>query len=175
MLELSTRIDLKKVDQLLEETRHKAADLTPVFRGPVDSLVTGFFERQFETRGAAGGTPWPPVSALTQKLRGRPGHGHEGATAILRDVNVLWGSYVKSGGPDSIRVIEPRRYVRGSAVPYAAAHQEPRLITTLFGRPLKDPKAVPARPVIPAEMPPTFVADVETAVVEHLEPKSGGA
>lgn len=175
MLELSTRIELKRAEQLLQEVQHRAADLTPVFRGPVDSLVTRFFDQQFQTDGRAGGTPWLPVSALTQKLRGRSGHGHEGPREPLQDVNVLWGSYVKSGGPDSIRVIEPRRYVRGSAVPYAAAHQEPRLITTLFGRPLREPKTVPARPVIPKEMPAKFVEQVETAVVQHLESRSGGA
>ena len=172
---LGTRIDLRQAMTLLDAERLKAADLTKVFQGPIDSLITRFFEQQFGTRGSAGGTPWASISALTQKLRSRPGHGHEGPTAILRDTNVLWSSYVKSGGPDSIRVIEPQHYSRGSAVPYAAAHQEQRTIRQLFGRPLREPKTVPARPVVPPELPQDVLLGIETAVTEHLDRTSGSA
>jgi hypothetical protein len=168
-LQLSTRIDLSKALPLLQAEQVLAADLTRVFRGPIDALLTDFFQRQFDTQGAAGGTPWASVSPLTSKLRKRSGHGHEGPTAVLRDTNVLWGSYVKAGGPDSIRVIEPQFYSRGSAVPYAAAHQQMRLVTTLFGRRLREPKTVPARPVVPERLPDDVMQGVTDAVVRHLE------
>jgi hypothetical protein len=172
---IGTRIDLRQALTLLDAERLKAADLSPVFQGPIDSLITRFFERQFDTRGSAGGTPWQNIAPLTQKLRRRPGHGHEGPTAVLRDTNVLWSSYVKSGGPDSIRVIEPQFYARGSAVPYAAAHQEQRTLRMLFGRPLREPKTVPARPVVPSELPQDVITGIETAVTQHLESTNGSA
>lgn len=174
-LRLSTTIDLSKALTLVQAEQVLAADLTRVFQGPIDALLTRFFEKQFETEGQAGGAPWPPISPLTSKLRKRAGHGHEGPTAVLRDTNVLWGSYVKAGGPDSIRVIEPQFYSRGSAVPYAAAHQQTRLVATLFGRPLREPKTVPAREVVPETLPQDVMDGITSAVIQHLERTNGPA
>lgn len=166
---LSTRLDLRRFDRVLAALQNRAADLSVPFRGPIDARITRFFEAQFETQGAAGGIPWAPLGWSTPRLRKRPGHGHEGPSAILRDTNVLWSSYVKSGGPDSIRVIEPKLYVRGSAVPYAGRHQVSRLITMMFGRPLRVPKVVPARPVVPPELPQALADGIETDVMQYLE------
>lgn len=163
-----TRVEMDSALAMLSEVERRTADLRLVFMGPIDASVTTFFEEQFATQGARGGTPWAPVSELTSKLRGRPGHGHEGPNAILRDANVLWGSYVKSGGPDSVRVIEPQEYVRGSAAPYAPAHQKAREITKLFGRPLANPKTAPARPVVPEAMPDDLIKSWESMILKHL-------
>jgi morphogenesis family protein len=164
-----TRVELDDALAMLSDVERRTVDLRRVFMGEIDSSVTEFFEQQFLTEGARGGQPWAPVSQLTSKLRRRPGHGHEGPTEVLQDANVMWGSFVKSGGPDSVRVIEPQRYVRGSAVPYAAAHQKAQTISKLFGRPLKHPKTVPARPVVPATMPADLIRSWENMVVRHLE------
>lgn len=168
-LQIGATIDLREAFTLLDAEQVLATDLTRVFQGPIDARTTRFFERQFATRGSAGGTPWPAISPLTQKLRSRSGHGHEGPTVPMRDTNVLWSSYTKAGGPDGIRVIDPQHYARGSAVPYASSHQEPRLVTSLFGRPLRNPKAVPARPVVPEILPDDYLLGVEQDVATHLE------
>lgn len=171
-LQIGAKVDLSQALVMLDKEAVLAADLSLPFRGPIDQMITRFFERQFATRGAAGGEAWPKDSALTQRLRSRSGHGHEGATAILRDVNVLWSSYVKSGGPDSIRVIEPQHYIRGSAVPYAWRHQEASLVTSLFGRPLRTPKTRPARKVVPDELPQDVMLGIENAIADHVDPRN---
>src|SRR5256885_3096208 len=114
-LQIGATIDLREAFTLLDAKALLSADLTRVFQGPIDARTTRFFERQFETRGSAGGTPWPAISPSTQQLRRRSGHGHEGPTVPMRDTNVLWGSYVKSGGPDSIRGVEAQHSAPGSA------------------------------------------------------------
>lgn len=164
-----TRVEIDDALKMLSAVERRTVDLRRVFMGPIDASVTEFFTDQFATQGARGGSPWAPVSELTSKLRGRPGHGHEGPSAVLRDTNVLWGSFVKSGGPDSVRAIAPQQYVRGSAVPYAPAHQKAREITKLFGRPLKRPRTAPARPVVPETMPADLIRSWENMIVRHLE------
>lgn len=162
------RVDATAGLKLLDAIRVNSADLRDVFRGKIDQLITRFFEMQFATEGAAGGEPWAPISPTTSRLRKRRGHGHEGPTAGLRDTNVLWGSYTKAGGPDSVRVIDKSIYIRGSAVAYAGANQKLRLISTMFGRRLKKPRPVPARPVLPEKLPPDLLRDIEIAVMEHV-------
>ena len=137
MTQLSATVDLAGAMQILQGLEHALKDLSPVFRGPIDALTTAAFFAQFETRGTRlNGAPWQPLSPTTIALRtrvvrrgavarttNRVGMARAGFSAPLRNTNRLWASLVKSGGPESLRVISPSTYQRGTRVSYAALHQ----------------------------------------------------
>lgn len=137
--------------QLLDGIGGRAHDLRPVFRGPIDRSLTSFYTQQFDTAGVAGGFPWAPLKKSTIVARTRASHGgrartgkrgraRAGFSAILRDTSRGWASFVKAGGPESIRIIGRHQMERGSAVPYMAAHH-------------KAHHNRPARPVVPEPLP----------------------
>ncbi len=131
----------------------------------VDKGVTLLFQRRFASEGAWGGRRWARLRPLTLNLRSRRGRGRGG---ILRDTGRLWGSFVKSGGPDSIRVMEPKRYERGSRLRTAALHQRGWQSAVVFGRRRRRPVRVPARPVMPERVPPEVARSWEQALVRWL-------
>lgn len=151
-------VDLSGLDALQRRTD----DLRPLFAGSIDRSVTKLFERQFASEGAWGGVKWAQHRALTRTLRARPGHGRGG---ILRDTNRLWASFVKSGGPESVRRITASEYVRGSSVPYARAHQR-GFPAVVFGR--RTGRRVPARPIVPNPVPREVVATWERLVRDYV-------
>jgi hypothetical protein len=143
----------------LERLARRAANLEPVFRGPIDREVLAFGRAQFDTAGRAGGVPWRALSASTiaqkRKLR-RDGMG------ILRRFNRLFASVTKRTGPDALVVITPQRYERGTRVPYAL----PLVSGTRRG--------IPARPIYPANLPPALLTRFATLVARHLEARDAG-
>jgi hypothetical protein len=138
----------------LERLARRAANLEPVFRGPIDREVLAFGRSQFETAGRAGGAPWRALAASTvaqkRKIR-RDGMG------ILRRFNRLFASVTKRTGPDALVVITPQRYERGTRVPYAL----PLVTGTRRG--------VPARPIYPDVLPVPLLTRLATHVARHLE------
>jgi hypothetical protein len=76
---------------------------------------------------------------------------------------------VKPGAPEGLRVITPSSYQRGSRVGYLAPHQTGFTLTHMFGRPLKAPKKVPARPIVPAQLPTHLVQAFEGALLRYLQ------
>ena len=64
-----------------------AANLQPVFRGPVEDLVREYLVEQFATEGGAGGTKWAPHAPATLLYRQQPGHGVGG---IGRDTDAMY-------------------------------------------------------------------------------------
>lgn len=175
---VTTTVDLAGARAALKGIHGALLDLSPVFKGPIDQTTTQALLAQFETRGTRlNGAPWQPLSPTTIALRTRVvvrrgaartttrvGQGRAGFATPLRNTNRLWASLVKSGGPEGLRVITPSSYERGTRVGYAAAHQTGFLLTQMFGRPLKVPKHVPARPLVPEQLP----ADLVLAYEQHL-------
>lgn len=150
----SVSVDMREVNKLLRDLGDRTTDLSPVFMGPVDRLATSIFERQFASEGAFGGQRWPALKRRTLRTKAKL---HRQGMGILRRFNRLWGSLVKSGGPDSIRVIRPRFYQRGTAVPYAGAHQNAKR------------KGTPVRQLVPNPLPAHVVNTIGRLVRMHIE------
>lgn len=179
---LTATVDLAGAKALLTGLSGAVKDLSPVFRGPIDEATTRAFEAQFATRGTRlNGAPWQPLSPTTIRLRtrvvsrkgiarttNRAGQARAGFATPLRNTNRMWASFVKSGGPEGVRIITPSSYERGSSVRYAALHQTGFPITQMFGRPLKVPKQVPARPLVPTNLPSDLVAEYEAAMLKYI-------
>lgn len=179
---LTSTVDLAGARALLTGLSGAVKDLSPVFRGPIDATTTEAFAQQFATRGMRlNGAPWQPLSPTTIMLRTRVvgsasrrrtttrvGQGRGGFTAPLQNTRRLWASLVKSGGPEGVRVITPSSYQRGTRLGYAVGHQTGFMITSMFGRPLKVPRKVPARPLVPTTLPADLVHSYELAMARYI-------
>lgn len=150
-MRIEVTADFRKSITAMDVLAGRAGNLTPVFAGPIDRSVTSFFKQQFETQGIAGGHQWPPLKPSTILARTRASHGgrarsgkrgraRAGFAAILIDTRRAWASFVKSGGPESIRIIGAQSLVRGSSVPYMPPHH------------VTQPDR-PKRPVVPDPIP----------------------
>ncbi len=133
-----------------ENLRVRIRNLKPVYQAGIDKSVRNFFVRQFATRGRAGGTPWEPLAASTLAIKRKFGKGSAG---ILRRGGRLWNSLTKPFGPDVRLRITRGTYERWTQVPYADQHQKGYTISTVFGKRLRAPKRVPARPLAPDPLP----------------------
>lgn len=160
--QITVRVDgaVAELDRLAARTR----DLSPVFNGAVDRIVLGFLRRQFETAGVAGGTPWAPLSEVTLELKARARRARMG---ILRFSNRLFASLTKRSSPDELFLVTAQSYTRGTRVPYALFHQTGYVTGTIFGRARKQPRQVPARPLIPPAGLPQAETDAIARAVER--------
>lgn len=164
MLDVSVDIELKEAQKMLDTTAGALLSLAPVFAGPIDKSVSQMFLRRFTSEGAWGGSRWAPLRPLTLRLRQRAGHGRGG---VLRDTNRLFGSLVKVG-PESIRIISPHAYQRGTIVPYARFQQTGWISQLVFGR-SKRAVRVPARPPVPSQIPPEMTNAWEKVIARFIE------
>lgn len=168
MVEVKVSIDVGPALQKITGLSNRAADLSPVFKGPVDASVSQLFIKQFDTEGAFGGDRWAPLLPLTLRLRKERGHGQGG---ILRDTSRLWASLVKVG-PESLLLISPHSYQRGTTVPYARFHQIGWTSTMIFGHLRSVAIQVPARPPVPKPIPAETVALWRRSILSYI---AGGA
>lgn len=176
-LRVGAVVHMEEVEKLLSDLALKVHDLRPAFRR-IDSNLTALLREQFDTRGKRLGTPWKPISPVTVAIRTnrrmaskaarRKAIAAKGAGTVLRDTNRLWASYTKPQGPDALRVIDRLRYERGTLVPYARHHQVDQKQTRVFGKPRKQPVTVPARPVIPSDMPAPVLKTWEGYLVQYI-------
>lgn len=152
-----------KLDQL---DQRLGRGLRTVLDGPVDRIVLGFFQAQFATAGAAGGTPWFPLAPTTLAFKRR--HGRE-QMGILRFTNRLWASLTKRASPDGELTVTDSSYRRGTRVPYAVMHQQGYTSTSVFGVRRKNPPSVQvqARPLIPPGGLPLGTRAAIVAVIDR--------
>ena len=136
----------------LQRLAGRAKDLRPAFH-KIDKHVSTVFRRQFSTEGAFGGRPWPRLAAATIRARQKAGLGRGG---ILRSTNRLWASLVKVG-PESIRIMRPHYYERGTSVHYADDHQ--------LGR----GKGLPVREIIPDPISESILNTWEKMVAQVFD------
>lgn len=163
---VSGGVNIAPAQKLFQTVQVRAADLRNPFHLYIDPSVVEFFRRQFASKGAEGKTPWAPLKASTIKRKSRANRGNMG---ILRFSNRLWASLTKRGGPEVILNITPKLYQRGTSVvadskkgpvPYPAIHQT----GSQDGR-------IPARPLVPDEMPANYLQKWGAIIAQHLEGK----
>lgn len=149
----------KKVERRLRGIGARAQDLRPVLRAEVEPDIERFYERQFQTEGTEGGTPWKPLSAKTILARRRApvGRALAGFSAVLRDRLRLYRSLTQPG-PEAIRVFKRRSVERGTIVPYAAAHDSPKK-----GR-------LPKREIAPDPMPKKYSDRFANRILRYIVP-----
>jgi hypothetical protein len=143
----------------------RAGNLAPFFSGPFDASVLQFFRRQFDSAGRAGGEPWAPLRPMTLALKQR---FHRGSMGVLRFENRLWASLTKRIGPDTVFHVGPTSYERGTSVPWAALHQRGFVVTSVFGKPRRYPRRVPARKLVPDQMPGSLVKAWQSLAVKYV-------
>lgn len=162
-LTIGVAVNLGTLNRRLDRLRGAALDLRTFFLSVLDPEITKLLEEQFKTRGQALGTPWKALAPGTIKGRQRVivrrgkngrvlsktvstkrGRAKAGLDQPLMDQLTMWGSFVKSGGPLSIRQATALEYMRGSRDEKAPIHN--RGSSKRPGRP-------PARPIIPARLP----------------------
>lgn len=163
------------LDKVLAGLAGRVTDLSPVFHR-IDADVSRLLKEQFETRGAALGTPWAPISPVTIRLRTEKrmlsarartrALSATGADTPLVDSGAMKASFTKPVGPWSLRVLNKLEYVRGSRYapdgkPVAMWMQGGFRSTHVpvdIGRRLifvrrKVPKQIAGRPIIPVVLP----------------------
>ena len=77
-------------------------------------------------------------------------------------------------GPESIRVVRPKLYQRGTRVPYAVFHQEGYTVSKWGRVRFRIPRRVPARQIIPDPLPSEFRATLGRIILHHVM-RGGGA
>lgn len=159
------RLFAKGAFRLMEDLHRRSDDLRRVFEGPIDATVRAFFMRQFASGGrAAVNNTWAPLSPVTRALKRRAGKDR----GILRQSDRLYKSYVQRSGKDVLLSIGPHHYERLSAVPYAGQHQRGWLMTHIFGRPMRNPRRVPARRVATDPLPKRVERDMTRSVAYYV-------
>lgn len=182
----TAKIDDKLLQRLLKRGENKARDLSRVFAGPIRKSVAIAMKRQFDSNGSFFGTPWPPLSATTMKLRTRVvtkgsvksttskrGRAKSGFAKPLRDTDRLFRAATRITDPEGIRDVG-RNFLRwGVRVPYAGFHQT-GFSTRLFGR--GSLRKVPARPIFPRgdNWPPRVRREWIVAIGRAVNPTKRG-
>ena len=160
-------LGVKHIIALLQAKEAKAANLRPAWE-EVDDVVTEFFEKQFQTRGQHGGTKWAPLTTTTVMFKQKFGPAKGGATTILEDTQELMRSLTVRGASHSYRKAGADSYERGTTRKGAIMHQEGFKSTSIFGKPRTRAVNVPARKLVPDQLPSPFLAEVEKILTKYI-------
>jgi hypothetical protein len=138
---------------------NRFSNMRPVMGGPVKQLVRRFINDQFNTRGAAGGHPWKALADETIRQKARMMRtGDAVSMAPLRLTDAMRKSLLGRGPAGSFEErVSPQGYSLRTLVrsdderqfPYPASHAT----GTADGH-------VPARPIIPEQMPQGFMREL---------------
>jgi hypothetical protein len=143
----------------VQKVSGRLVNFAPVFRGHFKEAVADFFERQFESEGSAGGTPWAPLSPVTLMIRRAQGITSEKSLWASGTMRAAWG-----GMRDDVEVA-PLLFKKSSSVGLPGLHQH-GFSTRLFGR--GAPRWVPARPIIPDVLPTQVVGRWENVLMRWI-------
>lgn len=177
---LGTVMDARGAEQILRKIGVKAADLRPVFQGPIATDMASQMKRQFDSRGAHLGTRWPPLFRTTIQLRtqvkgpskarrttSRAGRARAGFATPMQDSRRLFFTLTRRTDPEAIRVYMPHQMFWGTRLAYAEPHHRPGGFTTqVFGKGRL--VTVPQRAVIPENIPPTIQAVWANMVLNYV-------
>ena len=143
-------------DRKFARLNHLFSNPVPVMQGPVRSLIQDAIRQQFHTEGEYGGTPWQGLDEGTQKGREREGYGGDGP--IMRRSDRLFNALTRTGAPGGrLQVSRTQMLMRTVGIPYAKAQHAGSSHTNL-----------PARPLIPDPMPPSFVRRLHSIISGYI-------
>lgn len=148
-----------EIDQTLGEQRigriaGRFARMEDVLQGDaVRALIGDAMRQQFATRGRWGGTPWARLKSSTVRRKRLEGTYGKGA---LRRTDRLYRAATEPGDAPHSRLRLFKNKVRFDiTLRYAAAHQ-------------RGTKRMPARQIIPEQMPPEFIGKLRNIVRGYL-------
>ena len=147
------RVALREdVTPMLRKITAELARQVPAATGPLVDSVRDLFRKRFESQGAYGGTRWPDLSPATLLQRARQGLGN----AVLDRWGTLEASFTQEGslgltvrGKSSSRALG---YAVLEADGLHVGSNDPVLNLTERGT-----RKMPARPVLPDEIPAEFL------------------
>jgi hypothetical protein len=162
---LRITIDDTRAQNRFARLKNRFANFRPVMEGPVRQLVRRAIIEQFRTRGRWGNTPWPKLADSTIQKKRAAGVLRKGP---LKFTSKLYQSLTVIGHPLRREKITKGHYQlrtmrrarsrkTGKLFPVGAAHQT----GTSDGH-------VPARPIIPDPMPPSFMRELRSILRGHL-------
>lgn len=150
---LRAEIRLGQTLTMLDGINARARNLRPVLEGDLTNAVHGFFEDQFRTAGAAGGSLWEPLKPQTLAFKARYGRG---AMGPLRFTNQLWASLVKRSHPLGRRLVTATSLEVGTNDPKARKHQEGL-------------EGLPRRELAPATIPDPYTNRWDDLLLRYVE------
>lgn len=160
-------IEIEILDRL---SGRKWGRLNQLMANPMRTLELGVrrrvfdaIQRQFETEGEYGGTPWAPLAEGTVREREALGFGPEGP--ILRRTDNLYdalttGRMVSAGQGAEVEITDDEFILRTVGFPYAAALSEGRLAGPGY-------PSMPGRQLIPTEAP-DFIAGLKSIISGYV-------
>ncbi len=102
---------------VLEGLRAAISDPAPTFRRVVHPWALDHFQRQFDTAGGHGGSPWAPLSGRYLEQQRELG---DSTVPLEADRPVLEPSFTREGDPNHIFEINGNQVRVGSSLSYAA-------------------------------------------------------
>ena len=147
------RVTLREdVTPMIRKVTAELARQVPAATGPLVDSIRDLFRMRFESQGAYGGTRWPDLSPATLRKRAVQGLGN----AVLDRWGTLEASFTQEGslgltvrGKSSSRALG---YAVLEADGLHVGSNDPVLNLTEHGT-----RSMPARPVLPDEIPADFL------------------
>lgn len=120
-IRFSATVDgLPAFDRAFLKVESALADFRPIWDEVADHWYYPMMEDQFHSAGAAGGTPWQPLSAAYEEWKGK----HFNFMPMLRLHDDLYPSFVRKGAKGNIDRRERDFAEWGSSDPKARWHHE---------------------------------------------------
>jgi hypothetical protein len=154
----------------------RAGTLQPFMAGPADRLVRRALRSVFSTEGAAGGSPWAPRRASTVAIYRQSGEPF--GRKVGRRSGALATAAGTVGADGSAVTATDRGYTLALALrspggaPYPVYFAGGYTLRSVFGRPLRRARRVPARRIAPRPGSPAAVdlgRGLAAALVTYLQ------
>jgi len=153
----NVEIHLGQTLTMLDGINARARNLKPVLTGDLTNAIHAFFEDQFRTAGAAGGSPWLPLKAQTLAFKARYGRAGMG---VLRFTNQMWASLTKRSHPLGRRIVTSDSVEVGTNDPKAVKHQDGL-------------EGLPARKIAPDVVPDEYTDRWDSLLLRYVEGRDG--
>lgn len=160
-------VEIEILDRL---SGRKWGRLNRLMANPIKTLELGVrkvvfdsIQRQFESEGEYGGTPWASLAQATADERERLGFGAE--NPILRRTDNLYdalttGKMVSGGQGAEVEITDDEFVLRTIGFPYAAALSEGRLAGPGY-------PSMPGRQIVPVEAP-DFINGLKSIISGYI-------
>jgi hypothetical protein len=134
-------------------------------RGPLTDAVRAFFARRFASHGAYGGERWAPLAYATVLKRGREGYD----AVLMERTGTLWASLTESGATG----LTVRGHASSRAFGFAVLDPDGMALRVGSWDPVlslteRGTRNMPARPVLPDEVPEEEVRGWAAVVLERM-------
>lgn len=128
--------------KIVRDLQGRFASFEPILRGPVRRLLRDAIVRQFRTRGAYSGSPWPPLAASTLRSYEKRSSAHP--RTPMRRTDALFRSLTIFSDVNRVETFTKDGYSLESTIAYGKFHQSTAPRTS----------NLPRRAVVPDQLAP---------------------